>query len=128
MHESGGSTQPVVGICGSSMTQTAPPQFEQAVTSRHSVGGRQGPKQPSRTLRTSPFGHGMGCELHITEERSQLRSMTQRPKLQVTSSGPICRAWQRLWMQTRSQYGSVAPSGAPMQLQQSCKSTQSSAV
>jgi hypothetical protein len=78
------------------MTQTASLQLEQSVTSRHSVGGKHGPQQPfSVTLFTWPLAQGSGSELQVARAWLQLRSMTQRPKLHVTSSGPIWSAAQR---------------------------------
>jgi hypothetical protein len=109
-------------------TQAAPaPQLLQSVTSRHSVGGRQGPQQESSTLWTVPGGHSVGSARHVTRAVLQLRAITQRPNTQVTSFGWIWLAVQESFVQVAAQVGSAAPFGSARQAQQSLRSAQSSA-
>ena len=109
-------------------TQAAPaPQLLQSVTSRHSVGGRQGPQQESCTLWTVPEGHSTGSARHVTPAVLQLLAITQRPNTQVTSFGWIWLAVQKSLVQIAEQFGSTAPFGSARHAQQSLKSTQSSA-
>jgi hypothetical protein len=109
-------------------TQTSPaPQLLQSVTSRHSVGGRQGPQHESSALWTVPEGHAAGSARQVTRAMLQLRLITQRPNTQVTSFGWIWLAVQESWVQIAGQFGSTAPFGSARHVQQSLNRAQSSA-
>ena len=112
------STPPVT----SWRTQTDPaPQLLHAATRRHSVGGRHGPQQASRTLWMVPGGHSAGSARQVTRVVSQLRVSTQRSNAQVTSFAWISLAAQASTAQAAAQLATWAPFGSARHAQQSLK-------
>lgn len=96
----------------SNSTHKSFPQSAQLVTSRHSVGARQGPQQPeSLMLGSWPSGHAGAESSQVRAFASQLRFRTHWPPKQSTSSARIPGIEQAVASHTRRQRGGIPGRG-----------------